>query len=392
MPTADLLVDEAGLAAVEGEWDELAVACARPGSMPGLLMAWWRHMRPPDAAPRVVTVREGGRLVGLAPFLVHGGPGGRAALRLFGTPSLPQRAGILAAPGHEAAVWVQVARALGRSQPRPAVVSLERVDANASWPRAVARAWPGPGQARLLREFRIPGQAVTMRAGSWDAWLAARSHNARRDVRRTAKRIEKRDGVVTRADDAPALDRAIEAFGSLHELRWGDRSRLWHPEALAMLRDAGGSLLASRRLRLYAIEAEGRVVATLIVFAAGGEAMAWNGAWEPDWGRTRPMMGLFYRAIEDCFALGDRRLDFGEGEQHYKLRLADQQDPVAWETILPRGRDYPLMRLATAPRRLRGRARMALRRLPPDVQARLRRLRAGRAAEPVSDEGGEAVP
>ena len=35
------------------------------------------------------------------------------------------------------------------------------------------------------------------------------------------------------------------------------------------------------------------------------------------------MMGLFYRAIEDCFALGDRRLDFGEGEQHYKLRLAD---------------------------------------------------------------------
>ena len=146
MPTADLLVDEAGLAAVEGEWDELAVACARPGSMPGLLMAWWRHMRPPDAAPRVVTVREGGRLVGLAPFLVHGGPRGRAALRLFGTPSLPQRAGILAAPGHEAAVWVQVARALGRSQPRPALVSLERVDANAAWPRAVARAWPGAGR------------------------------------------------------------------------------------------------------------------------------------------------------------------------------------------------------------------------------------------------------
>jgi hypothetical protein len=51
-----------------------------------------------------------------------------------------------------------------------------------------------------------------------------------------------------------------------------------------------------------------------------------------------------------------------------------------------------LMRLATAPRRLRGRARMAPRSLPPDDQARLRRLRAGRAAEPVSDEGGEAAP
>jgi CelD/BcsL family acetyltransferase involved in cellulose biosynthesis len=188
------------------------------------------------------------------------------------------------------------------------------------------------------------------------------------------------------------MERALRAFGRMHELRWGDRSRLWRPDALAMLREAGERMRGSGRLRLYALEADGGVAATLFVFAAGGEAMAWNGAWQPDWAPVRPMMALFYRAIEDCFEMGDRRLDFGEGEQHYKLRLADQQDPVAWATILPRGRDYPLMRLATAPRRLRGRARMAARRLPPGAQARLRRLRARGAAGPVSDEGGGAAP
>ncbi|HSI29828.1 MAG TPA: hypothetical protein VK951_00750, partial [Miltoncostaeaceae bacterium] len=192
MRTADLLDDPRSLDGIAREWDELAVTCARPGSSPDLLMAWWRHLAPAGARPRVVAVRQGGRLVGLAPFLLHDGPRRRPAVRLFGTPSLPQRAGILAAPGHEPAVWTLVAQTLGRSEPRPAVVSLERVDADAAWPRALARAWPGATGARLLWEFRIPGQALSMSAGSFDAWMAGRSQNARRDVRRTAKRVAAR--------------------------------------------------------------------------------------------------------------------------------------------------------------------------------------------------------
>src|SRR5262245_10823973 len=394
MATAELL-DEGSLHGIEREWDELAVDCARPGSAPALLMAWWRHLSPPGARARVVAVREGGRLVGRAPFLLHDGPLGRPAARLFGTPSLPQRATILTAPGHEAAVWPLVAQTLGRSEPRPAVVALERVDGDADWPRALARAWPAAARARLLWEFRIPGQALSMEAGSFDAWMAGRSHNARRDVRRTARRVEKRGGTIVRADGREEMERTLEAFGRLHEVRWGERSRLWHPDALAMLHEAGERMRGTGRLRLYALEADGQVVAALIVFAAGGEAMAWNGAWRPDWGPVRPMMALFYRAIEDCFAAGDRRLDFGEGEQHYKLRLTDARDPVAWGTLLPRGASYPLMRAATAPRRLRGRARMAARRLPPGVQDRLRRARrrlGGGGDGEVSDEGGGAAP
>ena len=44
--------------------------------------------------------------------------------------------------------------------------------------------------------------------------------------------------------------------------------------ALAMLRDAGERMLGPGRMRLYGMEADGRVVAALIVFAAGGDAMA----------------------------------------------------------------------------------------------------------------------
>ena len=78
MATAELL-DEGGLSGIEREWGELAVECARPGSLPDLLLPWWRHLAPPGALARVVAVREGGRLVGLAPFLIHEGPLGRPA-------------------------------------------------------------------------------------------------------------------------------------------------------------------------------------------------------------------------------------------------------------------------------------------------------------------------
>jgi CelD/BcsL family acetyltransferase involved in cellulose biosynthesis len=393
MPTAELVVDPEALEALAPDWDELAVACARPGSAPALLLAWWRHMAPPGARARVVAVREGARLVGLAPFLVLDGPRGRPMARLFGTPSLPQRSAILAARGHEGAVWAAAAEALGRSDPPPALVVLERIDGGAAWPRALANAWPGAGRARLLWGFRIPGQVLSMRAGSFDAWMAGRSRNARRDVRRTQKRVEARGGRIVMAAEREELLRGVAAFAEMHEARWGDRSRLWRPDALAMLRDAGERLLPSRRLRLYLLREGDAIVATLIVFAAGGEAVAWNGAWRPDWAPVRPMMALFHRAIEDCFALGDRRLDFGEGEQQYKVRLTDGEAPVAWANLLPRGSSYALMRALTAPERARGRARVAARRLPPGVQRRLREARrrasGGRA---VRDEDGGASP
>ena len=102
---------------------------------------------------------------------------------------------------------------------------------------------PAPGQARLLREFRIPGQAVTMRAGSWDAWLAARSQNARRDVRRTAKRIEKRDGAVIARRGRPRARPGDRGVRLPARAALGRPLPALAPEALAMLRDAGGSLL-----------------------------------------------------------------------------------------------------------------------------------------------------
>jgi CelD/BcsL family acetyltransferase involved in cellulose biosynthesis len=375
MPTAELLVDAEALESVRHEWDRLAVECARPCSAPGLLLAWWRHLAPPGAEPRVVVVREGERLVGLAPFFIEPGPLGRHQARLLGTPTMPQRSAILAAAGHEAAVCAAAASALGRSEPRPAVVVLERVDAAATWPGALAASWPAPARARLLWGMRVPGRILSMEAGSFEGWLEGRSRNFRREVRRTAHRVAEAGGRIDRARDPAAWASALDAFERLHGARWGDRSRLWRPEMMAMLREAAAELVEPGRMRLYTVTAAEGVVAVLILFAAGGEVTGWNGGWDPAWAAARPSTAIAHRAIADCFELGDRRLDWGENAPMAKLRLSDGDDPIAWATLLPRDISYPLVRAATAPSRVRGHARMAARRLPPGAQRALRATR-----------------
>ena len=372
MAAVELMDDLEALERLSPEWDRLAVECARPSSAPALLLAWWRHLAPTGAEARVVAVREGGRLVGLAPFYIQPGPVGRSQARLLGTPTMPQRSCILAAAGREAVVCAAAASALGRSDPRPAMLMLERIDAAATWPATMAAAWPAPARARLIRGLRVPGRVLSMDAGSFPAWLDGRSRNFRREVRRTAHRVETAGGQVERADDPAAAARALDAFERLHCARWGDRSLLWRPETIAMLREAAAELVGARRMRLYTVTGPGGIVATLILFAAGGEVMAWNGAWDPTWGEARPLTALAHRAIADCFELGDRRLDWGENAPMAKLRLSDGDDPVGWATVLPRDLSYPLVRAATVPARFTGHVRMAVRRLPPPVHRALR--------------------
>ena len=142
-----------------------------------------------------------------------------------------------------------------------------------------------------------------------------------------------------------------------------------------MLREAAVDLVGSRRMCLYTVTGPEGIVATLILFAAGGEVTGWNGGWDPAWASARPSTALAHRAIADCFEMGDRRLDWGENDPMAKLRLSDGDDPLAWATVLPRDISYPLVRAATVPARFPGHVRMAVRRLPPPVYRALRGAR-----------------
>ncbi len=100
----------------------------------------------------------------------------------------------------------------------------------------------------------------------------------------------------------------------------------------------------------------------------------WAGGFASAYARFAPGTQTMLSALRMAAADGVRRADLGGGDQDYKRRLADENRPVRWRTLFPRGWRYPLITIRLAPKRARLRLRSLARRLPPNVQARVRGL------------------
>jgi CelD/BcsL family acetyltransferase involved in cellulose biosynthesis len=352
-------------------WDALAVAAGRPLSAPAWLLAWWRHMAPGDAALRVVAVDEGGSLVGLAPYYAVR-RGGLVRYLPLGGDDMGIRNAPLAADGMQVEVARAVASALAGASPAPAAVHLDQVDVRSPWPLLLRRAWGGAFPPRLERVRTASAPTLTLSAPGYEEWLAAKSSNFRQRLRRDSRKMAERGAVTSLVDTPEALERALEDFDRLHGARWGEASPLAGGAGHRMMLEAGRELLADERFRVWTIRADGAPVTVQIFIAAGGEVAYWNGGWDPEWSALSPAMVGICAGVEDAFRRGERRIDFGEGEHHYKTRLADGDDPIAWYVLYPRGLGYGRTLVATAPARAKGAARAALARLPEPVRDRVR--------------------
>lgn len=352
------------------EWDDLAAAAGRPTCLSAWQLAWWRQLAPPGAELRVICVRDqDGRLVGLAPTYLHDG-----ALRMLAS-EVAQRVEPLADPAvGVTAVAPVVADALARHVPEAERLVLHAVDAGAGWLDALRRAWP-VRPAWGFTELRAPAPVIHANGDGYDAWLAGRSRNFRKQARRFRRRLEEAGGTVRATRTLDELERDVAEFVRLHHARWERRggSSLGR-DIGAMLCDAGQRMLPAGQLRIWIVELDGRAVSADVYLAAGATALAWNAGFDESAARLRPALVGFLAGIEDCFEGGALVVDLGAGEHDYKLRLADGDAPLAWSVLVPRGPRYLANRVALLPRQTRARLRDALAALPPGVRDRLRGL------------------
>jgi CelD/BcsL family acetyltransferase involved in cellulose biosynthesis len=358
-------------------WDALAVACAEPLARPGWMLTLWRHHAGAHEAPRVVTVREGERLVGLAPLYVDVSRPGRAGYRLL-SGEVP-RTTLLALAGREWDIAGAVAAALDAADPRPDVLALESVPAASGAPIALAEQWPGRLRPVLRRYFTMSAPTVALDAPSFDDWLAGKSSNFRSQMRRMRRRFAEAGG-SGRFSTQETLHDDVAALVRLHAGRWegrGSSSIVAGGAALAAAFEAAGREgLDSGGFRLRMLELDGEAISAQMFAAAGGDVIYYNGGWDERFAQFKPAMLGILDAIEDAFDRGERRMDLGPGAQPYKLRFADGAAPVSWWVLMPAGRRLPLTLARTLPmtswRELRTAAKRAL---PPERVDRLRTLR-----------------
>lgn len=388
MLTSEVITELRELDPLESAWDELAVANRLPLMSPACVMAWWRHLAPPGAEPRIVAVRDGEQLVGLAPFYGYRRRGGGGlGLRLPGI-ELAGRLAPLAVPGRERAVAQALGRALTGSDPRPDLVILEGMPITPDWAAALREAWPGRLRP-ASRRYQVSGcPTVSLNAGSFDEWLSAKSWNFRREMRRLRRQFVAAGG-TTRSSTLETLQSDVDVFVRLHASRWEGRGGSHFVglgvDLAAVLNDIGQTLLNKEgRFRLRLVEVEAEPISAQLFLAAGDRVLYVNGGWDERFAKLKPSMLGILDVIEDAFERVEEYVDLGPEEQQYKLRFADGSDPVAWTILIPAGARLPLTLLHTAP--IRGRA--ALRHTLKTRLSEKQLSRFLRARERLRDLGG----
>lgn len=354
--------DEAELGPLLEDWDRLAVAARRPYCAPAWMLAWWRHARPEHAALRVLAVRDGDELIGLAPLWE-----GRGSLHAALTGRLSPPTGPFAGEGRAA----EVAAALADSIPAGSALQIwDQLD-RGSVAGSLGERW-GERQPWVFPAAAMPTPVVQIGGLDYDGWLAQRSSKFRQESRRLGRRLADAGG-VPRLVDPESMGPALDAFIELHGSRWQGRggSNALIPGLREMLLDAAETLVPSGRMRVFVIEVEGRVIAANVLVAAGGEVCGWNSGFDEEWARYSPAMLLTLHALADATGRGEERISLGPGDGGYKRRLADGEDEITAVTIVPRGRGYAGARL----RLLGHQARWSLsKRLPTGTKKGLRSL------------------
>ncbi len=375
MLTAELIDDPAGLEPWVEAWDSLAVELSQPCSSPHWMLPWWRHAVSGRAELRSVVVREDSTLVGLAPYFVQLGKAGLAEYRVLSA-GAAHRIGPLAKPGREREVAEAIASTMASARPSPSSFIFEGIDQESAWPSLVRDAWPGGFGSHMRTGVVLEAPTLTLTEPDFDTWFAGRSSNFRQQMRRKGRQMEQRGGRIRMATTQEEASRDLEAMFVQHRERWEERGEQGSIKdgTEDQMREAISRLLPMERARLWTIEADGKPVCVQYFTVAGGELTYWGGGFDPEWEDLQPAQQVILAAVEDAFARGEHRIDFGGGNQRYKGRFANGDDPIAWVSIYPRNRRYAVTRAQLLPKQMRFAARGLARRLPAERQEQLKRL------------------
>jgi CelD/BcsL family acetyltransferase involved in cellulose biosynthesis len=365
--SAELVADLAHLRSLAPEWRELAATASNPAADPAWVVAWLEHAARRPVAPRVVAVRDRGRLIGVAPFYVAGESGPIADYALMGG-GFGVRMEPLALPGREQEVATQFALALASTSPRPDTITLGPTSKRADWIGLLQERWPARARG-LLRHYRLRGEpAIVLREPTFEAWLDTLGAKTRRNLRRE-RRLFERSGGRVRWSTSAALRKDAEAFARLHRARWQDRgeSRLvalagrlpdWL-EALGRERvDRGG-------FRLCVLEADGAPICADLRLIAGEESAGVNIGWDQRYARVAPGKLAIVEAVRDAYEAGCRRVGLGFGEHPYKLIFANACEPISWSVFIPSSRRIAYTYARVLPLLAREKAREDAERLLP---------------------------
>jgi CelD/BcsL family acetyltransferase involved in cellulose biosynthesis len=358
------IVDLAELRGIEPQWRALAELRGNAFITPEWMRCWFAHYGA-EATPFVPVLKHAdGSLRGLLPLALS--RSGRPRVCRVAGGTLGDHFHPVCEQAEEPDVGAVAGQELARAGEAWSVVILDHADIERPWVAALAA---GTG-VRLRTLQRPAGQMPWIdlsEYGGWEEYLAGRSSNLRKQVRRLARLAAERHGMrLRRTEDPDDVRRDVEAFFALHDMRWEKRSSLQSERARGFFADFAAAALGRGWLRLWFLELEGQAAAAWLGWRVGDRYAYYNGGFDPAWSALSPGLLLMSKVIESAFAEGATQLDFLLGEEPYKLRLANRTRTVR-DVTLARSLPHPASLVVTAEHGARRVGRL----IPEGAQRRL---------------------
>ncbi len=306
-------VHSGSLAALLPEWEALfdEDAAATPFSSPGWARAWWAHWSQ-GVEPWLVTVRDGDRLVGLAP-LVAARRGPFRVLAELGRPPANYW-GVLAAPGARTEVDAAVAAAIRSRAADWHALLLGGLPAGSAFEAALRAAGL---RVRARRPTPYPGIELPE---SFEAYLQELPRKRRKDLRRHLRRLD--DGRLELRDvtEPTALRAAIDRWQDIRVRWWQSRGKAMDPEHAStrfrdFMRDLVGELVPRGQAQVWEFRQDGVVVGVEVNLTDSRRFYSWMGAYEPEVAH----LGLGKLAIGESI-----RASIDAGRSYYDLMVGDE--------------------------------------------------------------------
>jgi CelD/BcsL family acetyltransferase involved in cellulose biosynthesis len=321
---AQLAVRDEPFDAIAAEWSDLLAQAPSPMpfSTPEWQRVWLRHFQG-ERALRVLTARDGERLIGVAPLLIDES---EHAAQFVGHHSICDYMDAVVAPGYEQEFFARVLERLAQD----GITSLDLRGVRQWSPTldALCTCAGGCGYG-VERQEEALSPSVEL-PGDWESYLGQLSKKDRHELRRKLRRLMSAGGVELQVVTAP--DEAAEKLDTLFRLmRISSHHKeefLDRPGMEAFFRDMTRTMAEAGMIRFYFLTFDGKPVASVLNFDVGGVLYMYNSGYDPEYAHYA--VGLMSKALllQDAIEHGRSCVDFLRGDESYKYDLGGKDQQV----------------------------------------------------------------
>ena len=303
------------LESVLPEWEELFRSDpeATPFMSPQWARAWWPNWGG-SSRPWILVVRDNGRLVGLAPFILRR----RGPLRILGRPGSHPSQDVLAASGLRLAVAEAAVAEIVQRRREWDLLAI-------SWFPEASSIEPSMKRRGLrLRQRRTATYPRLELPGSFEEYLESLPRKRRKDLRRHLRRLDNGELEVRRVSEPAAIGAALDRWHAL-KLSWWEAKEDAdiHPgqrgsRYVGFLRDLMPLMVAAGLGEVWELRHAGQVVGVEISLIDRRNFYSWQGGYDLAVAHLGPGKVAIGEGIRASIAAGRRYYDLMRGADSYK--------------------------------------------------------------------------